>query len=834
VTAAARAAARLQLAGAAAHAGMLALALALGACGGADELAPAPAELRAGPVAIETASMRLTVGDLAIERFLSVGVAARVDETHYYDPRGDAAAALVEIPRARGIDGEWIALEGGARLRLGPCEPPGNERPDEPEGCAALDVDASGHARAVQLRIALPHAPGEPAYGTGDAAARANVAGTVRELQLRVDPGSESSLNETHVPVPLVLWPRRGIGVLVADDRPGALDIAASAPDRMTATFTLPARGTYRVYVFAAASPLDLVRRYVALTARPAVPPRWAFAPHQWRNVWASSAEVRADAGEMRARHIPGSVMWIDNPWQTAYNTFVIDEARLEGPRQLLADLAAQGYKVLFWSTPYVGTTSATAADRAEGAASKLFVTDGAGVPIDFPWQDGPGALVDFTRDGAAAWWRERIARVTALGAAGFKLDFGEEVVPELGGTVLELRLAAGDNGSHHARYTEGYHAAYLGALPPGDGFLITRAGAWGEQAVNTAIWPGDLDSDFSEHGVDSGGGRRTVGGLPSAISRGLSLSVSGYPFYGSDIGGFRGFPTTEALLRWAEYAAYGTIMQLGGGGRSHNPWDPTLFAPGADAIYQTYADVHMRLNPWLWTLAQEAGRDGTPITVPARFLHDCACDDAMFLLGGDLLVAPVIAAGATTRAAVLPAGFWIDRNSGAMISSDGRTPITAPAPLAVIPTWQRVGSFIPMFARAADTLLPATAPGVTSYTDRALGRELRLLYAPPVSLEASAFVRLHDGASASAAGPAIELVGGAEYDAITIDIDARGLPLPYSAPAGVSVNGADLPQAADVGVCAAPGCWRFDAATKRLEARVLVPAGEQRTVTVR
>src|SRR5262249_27662549 len=146
------------------------------------------------------------------------------------------------------------------------------------------------------------------------------------EMQLRVDPDSESGLNETHVPVPIVLWPRRGLGMFVADDRPGALDLGAAQADRVTATFTLPDRGTYKIFFFSAATPLDLVRTYVALTAKPAVPPRWAFAPQQWRNTWDSAAQVRGDAGEMRTRRIPGSVMWIDNPWETAYNTFVVDE----------------------------------------------------------------------------------------------------------------------------------------------------------------------------------------------------------------------------------------------------------------------------------------------------------------------------------------------------------------------------------------------------------------------------------------------------------------------------------------------------------------------------
>ena len=803
-----------------------ALVLVVVAACGDNTLQPVPGTLSAGPVTISTSTMTITVGDVSLAGFVQVGVADEVDETHYYDPRGDALAELVTLDRASHVDGDWLVLDGGTRLRLSRCT--------ALDDCAVLEIDASKHANAVQLRIALPHVANEPAYGTGDAAAGANVTGAKREMQLRVDPMSESSLNETHVPVPVLLWPRRHIGWFVADDRPGAFDIGATDPTRATATFTLPVRGVYRAYIYRTIAPLDLVRGYTTLTAKPAVPPRWAFAPQQWRNVWNSSTEVRDDAGEMRTRKIPGSLMWIDNPWQTAYNTFVVDETRLAAPQQLIADLNAQGYNVLFWSTPYVGTTAATATDRSEGVAGKFFVTDDAGKVIDYPWQDGPGALVDFTRPGAIPWWRQRIARVVGIGARGFKLDFGEEIVPDIGGTILPMLLAEGDNSSHHARFAEGYHEAYLGALPPNDAFLITRAGAWGEQRVNTCIWPGDLDSDLTEFGVDNGSGKSNVGGMPSAISRGLALSMSGYPFYGSDIGGFRGFPTTETLLRWAAYAAYGTIMQLGGGGKSHNPWDATLFEAGADVVYKKFADLHMQLNPLLWTLAQRAGADGTPVTRPARFMYDCNCDDTMFLLGDDILVAPVTEGGATTRTVVLPPGRWVDRETGVEVTGDGTTSITVPAPRDMIPTWHRAGSLVPMFARYADTILPATAAGVTTYADATLGRELRLVYTPGGSLEQPVFANLHDGARANANGAFVQVTGGSEYQVFTVDVDARGLGAPFSSPAAVSVGGADLPTAADVTTCAAPGCWRFDAAAKRLEVRVFAPQGAARDVAIR
>ncbi len=776
----------------------------LGACG--DNALPAPPkEIDIGPVALETATLSLTFGALAIDHFLSIGTVSSIDPTHYYDATDPTAATFAPIAGAIGQQGDWIILDDGTKLRLAECAM---------AECAALDIDASARTDAVFVRVTLPKDPAEPLYGTGDAAIHANVAGTVREMQLRVDPKSASGLNETHVPVPVVMWPLENLEMFVADDRPGAMDLGATEADRVTATFSLPARGAFRVYLVKGTEPLDLVRKYTKLTAQPAVPPRWAFAPQQWRNEWTDTNQMLGDAATMRTLHIPGSVMWIDNPWETAYNNFEVDTQRFADAQTLITTLGAQGYKVIFWSTPYVNATGPTAADHAMGVGSGFFVTDDGGGVIDYPWSDGPGALVDFSNDAATKWWRDRIAKVSAIGAAGFKLDYGEDLVPDVGGSIVVMKTSTSDNEVMHNRYAGLYHEAYLGALPAGDGFLISRAGAWGEQATNTAIWPGDLEGTFEDHGGIGPDGLVLVGGLPSAISRGLSLSVSGYPFYGSDIGGFRGFPTTEVLLRWAEYAAFGTIMQLGGGGTSHDPWDTTLFDATASDIYKKYATQHIQLFPYLYTLALAAGADGTPVTRPAGFLFDCACDDAMFMLGDALLVAPVVTAGATTRSVVLPAGDWIDRTTGATVTGDGQTAITVPAPLDTIPTWQRSGTLLATFAQTADTLLPSMAAGVTSYTDPAFGAELRVDCAGTTP----ATLALHDGTQLSADGTTLELTGGTEYSIATFVLQHDPI-------ARITTDMALLP-AGDVTTCAAPGCWSYDAPSSELRVRLFAPAG--------
>jgi alpha-D-xyloside xylohydrolase len=798
--------------------------VALAACGGddgGDDEPEVPATVTVGPVTLTTDPLAVSIaGYLDLVGYVQVGTVTLVDPAHYYDPRDLAEYTWQRPERAVAVDGDWLVLDTGARIRLVA------ETDPAVVDSAVLEVDSGAVERAVVVQLALASPPGEPIFGFGSTPAGVNAAGQVREAQFRVDFDSESGLNEQHVPVPLALWPRLGAGMFVEDRRSGAFDLGATDPGLVTATFNLPARGPYRMHLFTAdpAEPLDLVRRYVALTAKPAVPPRWAFAPMQWRNEHASSDEVLEDAQQMRALGIPDTTIWIDNPWQTGYNTFVFDEERFEDPAGLIAELTALGYKVLLWSTPYVNTTGATAADYSAGLAQDFFVTDDGGGTIVFPWAEGPSGLVDFTRPGATEWWRERIQRVTDLGIDGFKLDYGEDIVPDLAGTLAPFGLAAGDAQDLHGAYQRYYHDAYYGALPPGDGFLLTRAGAWGDQDRNTAIWPGDLDNDFSRHGPDEGGedGKLNVGGLPAAVACGLSLSVSGYPFFGSDIGGFRnGTPETEALIRWTQYAALGTIMQLGGAGPSHNPWDTSLYDPPALDVYREYARLHMDLNPYLWTLALAAGVDGTPVTRPAAFMDDCACDDAMFLVGDAILVAPVIEAGATTREVVLPSGRWFDWWTGEPMSGDGRSTRTVAAPLERMPMWQRADRIVPMFARAADTLAPATAPGVTSYADPAYGRELLLR----IVADGTAEVVLHDGgvgrmtAFGDLGVPAhFVYTPGTDYDIVTFD---------YHHPGGagdpmITLGATPLPSVADasaLAACGAPGCYLAEPG--RLRARV-------------
>ena len=141
----------------------------------------------------------------------------------------------------------------------------------------------------------------------------------------------------------------------------------------------------------------------------------------------------------------------------------------------------------------------------------------------------------------AYMWWQSLIKRYTDMGVEGFKLDYGEEVVPGVQGLRSGWKFADGSSDrTMHAVYQYWYHKVYADLMPETGGFMLTRTATWGDQVNGLIIWPGDLDATLTKRydRVEEGGkSYGSVGGLPAALIAGLSLGPSGFPFYGSDTG---------------------------------------------------------------------------------------------------------------------------------------------------------------------------------------------------------------------------------------------------------------------------------------------------------
>jgi len=590
-------------------------------------------------------------------------------------------------------------------------------------------------------------------YGLGEYYDDVNHRGKVRAMQIEIDSSIESGYNEAHVPVPFLLG-TTGWGLFVETDRPGAFAVAASEPDLIEAAFgTAPASAEgLRFHLFGAAHPLDLTRYYYDVTGYPRVPAPWALGPWVWRDENKDQAEFLNDAHTIRDLDLATTAMWIDRPYATAVNTFDFLPSQFPDPQAMIDEAHELGFRMALWHTPYLDEKDQAAATATlrEYAESHNFYPPATSLALN-----GWGRPLDLTNPEAYAWWQSNIKTYTDMGIEGFKLDYAEDVVPGLTAARNVWEFADGsDERTMNGGYQRFYHKVYAETLPDDGGFLLCRAGTYGDQKNVSVIWPGDLDATFGKHReeqVDQNGDTFTgVGGLPASIIAGLSLGPSGFPFFAADTGGYKHSPPDKELFtRWFEQTAFSPVMQIGTSTNSV-AWDPNG-GPGFDAEmldwYRVYTRIHLRLFPYLWTYAQALAADGRPIARPLGLAYPemGIHPNDVYLLGDNLLVAPVTERGKTSREVPFPPGKWIDFWSGEV--HEGGATETLSAPLGTIPVFLRDNSFLPMLRPTIDAMAPTAFPDQVDSFGNAPGRLYVRLTSQSMP-DPSADFTLYDGTS--------------------------------------------------------------------------------------
>lgn len=808
----------------AALAPLLPLLGAAAGCGVDEVIAPLGRveEIAAGEAAVrvDTGARTVTLlrGDDALLTFpadaLQLGTVAAVDDAVNYDPyRLHVPIALYTPPEITWRAVSSIAVEEATEtaitLRLG----------YEGGLAAALTLEALGDGRARARLVPAEGAPvaffrlrpradaEEGFYGLGEYFDDVNHRGKVRAMQLELMAELESSYNEAHVPVPFLLG-TRGWGLFVESPAPAAFAVATEASDVVEATF---GTGVFSgegltFHLFAAAHPLDVTRLYYEVTGYPRLPARWALGPWIWRDEHEDQAQAESDLEIIRDLDLATTGYWIDRPYASGEGAFDFEAARFPDPQAMIDHAHALGMRMALWHTPYIDEEDpASAAVHAEAEQGGFYP------PVSGLILNDWGRPIDLTNPEAYAFWQDHIRSYTDLGVEGFKLDYAEDVVPGLTADRNVWSFADGsDERTMHALYTRFYHQVYAETLPEDGGFLLCRAGTYGDQVNGPIIWPGDLDADFSRHGEpreDGDGG--AVGGLPASVIAGLTLGPSGFPFYGSDTGGYRHSPPDkETFTRWFEQTALSTVMQIGTSS-SNVAWEfsaETGFDEEMLGWYRDYTRLHLRLFPYEWSYATRLREDGRPIqralglAYPELGVHP----SDIYLFGEHLLVAPVVERGAREREVILPPGRWIDWWTGE--AHDGEQTITVDAPLDRLPLFLREGGIVPMLRPTIDTLAPTTDPArVDSYATTPGSLH------PRIAAGAASMFQVFDGAEIGqelqgsalklSYRPGEEFAQGAVFEVIALG--AR--------PAEVSLGGAALAEVADAAALeAAASGWFF------------------------
>jgi alpha-glucosidase len=493
--------------------------------------------------------------------------------------------------------------------------------------------------------------------------------------------------------------------------------------------------GQYTEYVFAGPDIREVLRRYTWLTGRAAPPPMWSLGYHQCRWFRYTQDAIEALADRHRAEDIPCDGLWLDIEYMDGFRVFTWDRVAFPDVPGMLARLAEQGFRVVTIVDPGVKYEPGYAVYDQAVERDVLCRTEGGDVYIGEVWP-GATAFPDFVTEEGRAWWGELNAEHVRSGIAGIWNDMNEPAT----GNIPPDRMRFGRGEHSHERFHNQYAllmamattSGLREALPDRRTFVLTRAGFAGIQRY-AAHWMGDNQSRWDHLWLS----------MPMAMGFGLS----GQPFVGADIGGFQGESNAELFLRWMQLGTLTPFCrnhsEIGNVDQYAWTWGDAVTELVRDAIRLRY-----RLLPYLYAAFLEAAESGAPVQRPLVFdhQHDPAVRDLddEFLLGPDLLVAPVFVAGATARHLYLPAGGWYDWHTGELFA--GRRWLLVDTPMERIPIFARAGAVIPMW------------PGAPASTAGHHPRVVELhLFVPHEDGEHRSFLQEDDGETTAA-------LGGARY----------------------------------------------------------------------
>ncbi len=586
------------------------------------------------------------------------------------------------------------------QVRLGPRE----------EGAFRLQVVVEGKSQDERIGLAFEVGPTEGFYGLMERVVQGDqdkswASGTTAGLNLRGQEVLLFVLPTVSLYSPFYVS-TAGYGVYVESDWPGTYRFGLDGDEAVTVVYEGP---EVAVRLFPGPGPLDAVARYSRTVGTTLLPPSWVFGPWRWRDdVWdlaefydGSPAEVPfnsmvvEDVLMMEALGIPCTLYWVDRPWAEGpfgYDDFDWDEDRLPNPEAMVQWLAARETKFMLWIAPW-----------AVGKMADEAVQLGYTVTSEMPWaMPAYAKLLDLTNPDAVSWWQKHLAMPIGDGVAGFKLDRGEEKVPDgfiVTGQYFDGTSYREGHNRYPALYAQAVHDAFVSAGV--EEFAVMPRAGWVSTSHHAVVWGGDTSG--------------TEWGLRSAIIAVQRAASMNFPIWGSDTCGYDQLAPREVCARWLAFSAFTPLMEVGPTGNAafwslppdgeecqvsqdgygHLPtYDEFLVA-----VWVMYARLHADLSPYTQQQAQTAHDSGVPIVRPMALsfpgVGEYAALYDQYLFGPDLLVAPVWKQGQEVRSVSIPEGSWVDAWTGETVVGPVVLP-EYPIPQHLIPIFVREGADVP------------------------------------------------------------------------------------------------------------------------------------------
>ncbi len=582
------------------------------------------------------------------------------------------AAAHVAPPKI--IDTGILALELTA-------EPPGLSFADRP-GHLRLRLPLEEVRLSPRPQVRLEVVGEQHFYGLGESGQPFDRLGISRRLwNNHVSHGHGSD-----IAIPLLLS-HQGYALFFDNSSLASVDVGRS-DGRFWIEYESE-EGPLDLYYLGGVNLREVLGEVATLLGRAPMPPRWALGYLQSTRHFEDQDELRRLPEAIREKGLPCDALIFLSTygealgWNRGVGHLECEPTLLPEPASFFAELRGQHFHVITHEYPVLHPDSPLY-QEAEGKEYLLdagYAQPAPGARPPAVYQEGQRYL-DFSQREVRKWWWRQHRSLCRYGVDGWWLDGGE-------GPPSRVKLRGGAGTVLHNRYDlmrqQAFEEGEAADRPDGRVFLLCRSGGAGMQRHGGACWSGDINNTF--------------GTLEAQLHAGLSMALSGVPYWGTDIGGFyHAVPETgELFARWFQFGAFCPVFRAHGRiWREHLPW---AHGSEVEGVCRRFLELRYRFMPYTYTLAWQAHRLGLPLMRPLvlNYPEDpCVWDLASeYMWGDDVLVAPVTRAGATHWPVYLPAGTWYDFWTHER--HDGPCGVSAAAPLERLPLFVRAGAILPL-----------------------------------------------------------------------------------------------------------------------------------------
>jgi alpha-glucosidase len=451
----------------------------------------------------------------------------------------------------------------------------------------------------------------------------------------------------------------------------------------LTDPITIASEGPpFRIIIIEKKSPQELLQTLADLTGKIELPPLWALGYQQCRFSYFPDSKVKEIASEFRKRNLPCDVIWMDIDYMQNYKVFTFDSVKFPDPAGLNDFLHSNNFKSVWMIDPGIKKEKGYFVYD-QGAAGNHWVYNSKNEEFNGRVWPGDCAFPDFTIPETRQWWETLFDGFVKTGIDGVWNDMNEpSVFNGSGGTMPEDNIHRGGGilqKDSHLRYHNIYGMLMVKATRDGilkvrqdkRPFVLSRSNFLGGQKY-AATWTGDNASTWSH--------------FKMATPMVLNLGLSGQPFSGPDLGGYKGTPDPELFANWISIGAFYPFC------RNHTEkntaaQEPWAFGKKIEDISRTALQRRYRLIPFLYTLFRESTQTGLPIMRPVFFAdtQDTTLrkEEEAFMWGKDLLIIPK-----WSKSPHLPQGIW---KTISLVGEDSKNDAYQPD------LKQRGGSIIPV-----------------------------------------------------------------------------------------------------------------------------------------